>query len=154
VFLLCLAGVAAGCGLAEGTDRDGTRERAVEQALTTARYTDENLVDLISADDRPTGRALLTAVAGAVPDSPGETFVYGLELVDDDTALLAVAVDGYDQSGTGNEYYDFRARVCLRFLVSSGDAPEVEAEDDDCRQEDLDAVGRVPAADEVVGYDD
>jgi hypothetical protein len=143
-----LAVVATACA----TNSERTRDRAVEQARSGAHAAVDQLEDVFSVDHAPTGDRLLAAAQEAVPDRGDGAIIYRSEQVDDDTVRLGVAFDGYVQSGGGDGYFAFRARVCLELTVTSGDG--VEVEDADCRQEELDAVGLVEQALEVVPYED
>jgi hypothetical protein len=138
---------AAGCA----TDYEGTRETAADRARAFAHAAEDRLVDVASTDAL-TGSALLTAVAQAVPED--EAVIYGLEQVDDDTVTVRAAFDGSAQSGGGGSYYSFLARVCAQFVVTSGADPDVLTADTECDQADLDAVGKVAGANEVITFDD
>jgi hypothetical protein len=76
-IVVCLALATAGCA----TDYDGTRDRAVEQALAGANNAKAQLEDLVDAPELPRGDALLEAVRQEVPDNYDDSLIYDEDVV-------------------------------------------------------------------------
>jgi hypothetical protein len=137
-----------------GTDRQGTEDRAAEEARTTAQAVQDALLDVVEVPGPPTGNALLSAVQAQVQDSTDRIYVFGSELVDEDVVHLDVAFDGFDESGGGGSAYQFLARLCVEYEIRSGEDPGVTVSDTRCSEDLLEPTGPTHKADRTIGLED
>jgi hypothetical protein len=150
--------LAAGCALCLTgclppwtSDQEGAQDRATDRARALAEEAKAYLPEMVAEDDAATGPAVLALLQGQAPGYLDESAVFLAELVDRRTVRLEAAFDGAARTGRGAATYDYRARLCVQYVITAGDRPgdepDVVMRDVACRARPVEGYGEAGTPD-------